>query len=690
MIKFLYKTLLPGLVAVVLLGSVAFSVNTPVASAQAMSAQQTTETIKQLQAQVEGRGYYVEITNMDVSDSGPRGDHGEFDIDFRIKAFTEDVFIPNSTARGLGSVGVIYEVVENGGRVVTTGQTTATLDSSARRDGSRYRVNEGESVDFELVVAYQPEYTGTYTVRLRTVRPEDDVATRMPDRDDRFEVKYITLKGSREIPGQTGQESNSETIQGLQQQLMALIAQLTQILANLQTQTLQPTHLPPVNNNLSASPTSGFAPLNVVFSIFGTDAMEIEFGDGTSEPINQGMIVTCAVGATSCPSQFLTHTYTSPGTYTARTSRITGVGAIPGGGGGSYSVVLGTATITVRDNRGPSITVTAPNNGAYWSHGGLQTVRWSTSNIASGEYEVRVRLRSVSTGREYNLGSGSNTAGQSTSFTVPTTIPVDAYYVEVKTSVNNVSYSDSSDQYIKIVDTTITSTIIPVVTTTGMNYTSDAALLAGYIDSKSAPVNARGWFEWGTTANLGNSTPCEYNYEGVTMLSCSANISGLMQNTMYYFRIVASGPQGNVYGNILSFRTSVATVTLTSPRDGATLKIGDTIPVSWSYLNAPLKSQVVVSLRLIQQASYSTISGVSGGSWQSPLLSPSFGVASLGNGSYGWTTGPGRVELPGLYEITANISDCDPRGCDYNSESARKIWAKSNPVRFTIDSQYLR
>jgi len=52
MIKSLYKTLLPGLVAVVLLGSVAFSVNTPVASAQAMSAQQTTETIQRLQQQL--------------------------------------------------------------------------------------------------------------------------------------------------------------------------------------------------------------------------------------------------------------------------------------------------------------------------------------------------------------------------------------------------------------------------------------------------------------------------------------------------------------------------------------------------------------------------------------------------------------------------------------------------------------
>ncbi len=52
MIKSFYKTLLPGLVAVVLLGSVAFSVNTPVASAQAMSQQQAAETIQGLQQQL--------------------------------------------------------------------------------------------------------------------------------------------------------------------------------------------------------------------------------------------------------------------------------------------------------------------------------------------------------------------------------------------------------------------------------------------------------------------------------------------------------------------------------------------------------------------------------------------------------------------------------------------------------------
>jgi len=310
MIKSLYKTLLPGLVAVVLLGSVAFSVNTPVASAQE-SEQQIAEMIKQLQAQIEGRGYHVEIFNMDVSDSGPRGDHGEFDIDFRITAFTEDVFIPNSTARGRGSVGVIYEVVENGGRVVTTGQTMANLDSSVRRDGSRYRVNKGESVDFELVVEYQPEYTGTYTVRLRTVRPEGDVTTRMPDRDDRFEVKFITLKGSREITGQTGQESNDATIQRLQQQLQALIAQLTQMLANLQgTLNSLTMTVYPYNNSTDTFEARFDAGQSNTYSHYEIDWGE---GDNSQQTVRSRVATVCNSQWTCTAPPGMIHTYVKSG-----------------------------------------------------------------------------------------------------------------------------------------------------------------------------------------------------------------------------------------------------------------------------------------------------------------------------------------------------------------------------------------
>ena len=92
---------------------------------------------------------------------------------------------------------------------------------------------------------------------------------------------------------------------------------------------------PVVNNSgFSATPTSGPAPLTVRFSQIATDDWRaiIDYGDGTS----------CAVGGTAnpdCQNTFV-HTYTAPGTYTAKLSSSTGTD-------GASRPPLGTATITV-------------------------------------------------------------------------------------------------------------------------------------------------------------------------------------------------------------------------------------------------------------------------------------------------------------------------------------------------------
>ncbi len=134
-----------------------------------------------------------------------------------------------------------------------------------------------------------------------------------------------------------------------------------------------------------------------------------------------------------------------------------------------YSVCSNMASITISSRTttpAPTITVLSPNGGAYWSPGTVQTVTWSTSNIPLGEYAaILIRLRSVSNGQEYNLITEGNI--MSGTFTVPTNIPVGSYYIELKTSVNGISYMDSSDQYIKIVDTTATPA--PTITVTSPN-----------------------------------------------------------------------------------------------------------------------------------------------------------------------------------------------------------------------------
>ncbi len=114
-------------------------------------------------------------------------------------------------------------------------------------------------------------------------------------------------------------------------------------------------------------------------------------------------------------------------------------------------------TSTTSTSRGPTITITSPNDGAYWYPGTAQSVTWSTTGIHVSE-QVLIRLRSASSGysgQEYYLITEGNVG--SSSFVVPTNFPVGPYYVEVKTSVNGISYMDSSDQYIKILSVNCTT-----------------------------------------------------------------------------------------------------------------------------------------------------------------------------------------------------------------------------------------
>jgi PKD repeat protein len=111
-----------------------------------------------------------------------------------------------------------------------------------------------------------------------------------------------------------------------------------------------PTKPTKTGTNFSASPTSGAAPLSVQFTSSapqgGTIGKTVNFGDGTSG--NLGFVPVCS----SCNALgIVSHTYVSPGVYTATLTG--GACACPAGGicNCPNMQILGTATVTANSAR---------------------------------------------------------------------------------------------------------------------------------------------------------------------------------------------------------------------------------------------------------------------------------------------------------------------------------------------------
>jgi hypothetical protein len=76
--------------------------------------------------------------------------------------------------------------------------------------------------------------------------------------------------------------------------------------------------------------------------------------------------------------------------------------------------------------------------------------------------------------------------------------------------------------------------------------TTQTAVLNGMVNPQG--VSSGYFFQWGTSPAYGNSTPILSLGSGSTDLAVSAEVSGLLANTIYHFRLVAASSAGTTYG----------------------------------------------------------------------------------------------------------------------------------------------
>ena len=108
-----------------------------------------------------------------------------------------------------------------------------------------------------------------------------------------------------------------------------------------------------------------------------------------------------------------------------------------------------------------------------------------------------------------------------------------------------------------------TSTPIPTPTPTPVVTTNPATKVAAFSATLNGSVNPRGvtamvHFQYGLTTSYGSNTPMQ-TQNGNMLRPVSANITGLLANRTYHFRIVAHNNGGTSFGPDRSFTTLTAT-----------------------------------------------------------------------------------------------------------------------------------
>jgi len=135
--------------------------------------------------------------------------------------------------------------------------------------------------------------------------------------------------------------------------------------------------------------------------------------------------------------------------------------------GGGYVITSDELVINVGTQLSPSITILSPNGGGYWYRGNTESVAWKTENIPSSN-AMTIRLRSTSSGQEYNLASVLNTGAATVG--VAMSVPVGSYMLEIKTATTAGSFVDASDSYFKVVDQVVYPSLSVTLPTIGESW----------------------------------------------------------------------------------------------------------------------------------------------------------------------------------------------------------------------------
>lgn len=221
----------------------------------------------------------------------------------------------------------------------------------------------------------------------------------------------------------------------------------------------------------------------------------------------------------------------------------------------------GTNTPSVTTYGASSIADTYATLNGYVNPNGGDTTRWfewgtSSSNL----YNQTIKI---------NQGTTSGNISQSLSGLSPNNV---YYFRAVAQNSNGVSYGNimnftTINSYNNQNTCTVNVSCTPTaITTLATNIDHNSARLngLGIVSNNLSGVSNNGYFEWGVTQSLGNTTN-----NGFIGSSDSnpfySSLFGLTPNTTYYYRAVVTNQYGTSRGEMLTFRTGNITVVSNTP-----------------------------------------------------------------------------------------------------------------------------
>ncbi len=210
----------------------------------------------------------------------------------------------------------------------------------------------------------------------------------------------------------------------------------------------------------------------------------------------------------------------------------------------AYSSTGGTQTRTVH--------VYVNDNNTYCTISNFTVNGSSTANIASGS---PVTLSWSTNGYNSVTVSGPNFSSSNLSDTRTIYPNISGQYTITASGSNCQNNYQTRVVYVNV--TTIQPPVINdcAVTTLATNINQNSAILNGLL-SNSSGIS---YFQYGTTVNLGSQTVSR-----VGSGTFSEVITGLLPNTIYYFRFVSQCGNGLSYGQTQVFRTLGAVTTTTN------------------------------------------------------------------------------------------------------------------------------